>query len=185
MSTSTKEAEVTRATQFLAGITKHLLGVTSVTFDSAAHTPADLTTAFQTLVSLRAAVVAAKAAEQVKLTAESAQRPPILVLMDGFEAYVKLTYGQQPDVLADFGLGPKKARTKLTAEQQAAANAKREATRKARGTASKKQKKAVKGDVTGVVVTPVTSASQPASPAAPTAPANAASATGGAASKNA
>lgn len=161
---NSKSNDVTRATQLSAGITKHLANVASVTFASAAHTPADLTTAFQTLVSLRAAVIAARAAEQAKLAAESAQRPAILVLMDGFEAYVKLTYSGQPDVLADFGLAPEKPRAKLTAEQQAAANAKAKATREARGTAGSKQKKSVKGAVTGVTITPVTSAPAPASP---------------------
>jgi hypothetical protein len=180
-----KSNDTVRATQFVAGIAKHLAGVTSVTFSSAAHTPTDLTTAFQTLVSLRAAVVAAKAAEQAKLKAESAQRPAILVLLDGFEAYVKLTYSEQPDVLADFGLAPEKPRTKRTAEQQAAANAKAEATRIARGTSGSKKKKSVKGAVTGVEITPVTSAPLPASPVAPSAPAPAASATSVTASKNA
>ncbi len=161
------------------------MGVTSVTFSSAAHTPADLTTAFLALVSLRAAVVAAQAAEKAKLKAESAQRPAILVLMDGFEAYVRLIYSEQPDVLADFGLAPEKPRAKLTAEQQAAVNAKRAATRKARGTSGSKQKKQVKGAVTGVEITPVTSAPLPASPVAPSAPAPAASATSATAPKNA
>lgn len=185
MGKNTKSNDVVRATQFIAGITKHLAGVTSVTFSSAAHTPADLTTAFQTLVSLRAAVVAAKAAEQVKLAAESAQRPAIHVLLDGFEDYVKLTHSGEPDVLADFGLAPEKPRAKRTAEQQAAANAKAKATREARGTSGSKQKKSVKGAVTGVEITPVTSAPPPASPAAPSAPATAGSATSGTASKNA
>jgi hypothetical protein len=44
----------------------------------------------------------------------------------------------------------------LTVEQQAAKKAKAEATRAKRGTTSKKAKLAIKGDVTGVVVTPVT-----------------------------
>ena len=185
ITTSSKISETTRATQFIAGIAKHLVGATSVTFSSAAHTPTDLTTAFQTLVSLRAAVVAAQAAEKAKVNAESAQRPAILVLLDGFEAYVKLTYSEQPDVLVDFGLAPKKPRAKLTAEQQAAANAKAKAARAARGTSGSVQKKSVKGAVTGVEITPVTSVTLPASPVAPSAPAPAASATSGTASKNA
>ena len=171
MSKTTKSSETARATQFIAEIGKHLAGVTQVTFASAAHAPADLTKAFQTLVDLRAAVVAAKAALKAKLTAESAQQPSLVVLMDGFEAYVKLTYSEQPDVLSDFGLTPKKAKTPLTAEQQAAANAKSAATRKARGTVGSTQRKSVKGAVVGVVVTPVTSVVQPAAPATQTAPA--------------
>jgi hypothetical protein len=180
-----KTSATTRATQFMAGIAKHLVGVTSVTFSSAPHTPADLTTAFQTLVSLRAGVIAAQAAAKAKLAAESAQRPAILVLLDGFEAYVKLTYSEQPDVLSDFGLAPKKPRAKRTAEQQAAANAKAKATREARGTKGSVQKKSVKGAVTGVEITPVTSAPLPAPPVAPSAPAPAASATSASASKSA
>ncbi len=185
MSKSTKSSETSRATQFAAGIAKHLVGVTSVTFSSAPHATADLTSAFQTLVNLRAAVIAAQAVVTAKLLAESAQRPAILVLMDGFEAYVKLTYSEQPDVLADFGLEPEKPRAKRTAEQQAAVNAKSKATREARGTKGSVQKKSVKGAVTGVQITPVTSAPLPASPVAPSAPAPAASATSGAASKSA
>jgi hypothetical protein len=60
--------------------------------------------------------------------------------------------------LADFGLQPPKARKPLTNEQRAAAVAKLRATRAARGTTSKKQKLSVKGDVTGVQITPVRTA---------------------------
>ena len=76
-----------------------------------------------------------------------------------FVSFVRGTFGESPEVLADFGLLPKKVRKPLTVEQLAAAKAKRAATRKARGTTSKKQKLAVKGDVTGVVVTPITATS--------------------------
>jgi hypothetical protein len=73
-----------------------------------------------------------------------------------FIAYVRSAFGNSPDVLADFGLSPKKARTPLTVEQKAAAAAKRKATRQARGTRGPKAKLSVTGNVTGVIVTPVT-----------------------------
>ena len=64
---------------------------------------------------------------------------------------------------------PKKAKRPLTADQTAAAVAKRTSTREARGTMGKRKKLAIHGDVTGVVVTPVTSAKVSApSNAAPT-----------------
>jgi hypothetical protein len=63
-----------------------------------------------------------------------------------------------PDILADFGLKAKKARTPLTVEQKAAVVAKNAATRLARGTKGATQKLGVTGAVTGVVVTPVTAA---------------------------
>jgi hypothetical protein len=47
---------------------------------------------------------------------------------------LKAAYGSALDVLADFGLKPKKARTPATVEAKAAAVAKRTATRAARHT---------------------------------------------------
>jgi hypothetical protein len=90
--------------------------------------------------------------------------------MDTVVAYVRTAFGNQADVLVDFGLTPKKARTPLTVEQKAAAAAKREATRAARGTKSTKAKKGIKGTVTGVEITPIVA--EPAKPAtqAPAAP---------------
>jgi hypothetical protein len=80
--------------------------------------------------------------------------------------------GSASSVLADYGLTPRKARAPMTTDKQAAAVAKRNATRAARHTMGSVQKKAVKGDVTGVNVTPVTSATPtpttpPANPVTP------------------
>jgi len=58
---------------------------------------------------------------------------------------------------ADLGVAPRRGPKPLTAEARLAASAKSRATREVRGTASKKQKAKLKGNVTGVVVTPVTS----------------------------
>jgi hypothetical protein len=84
--------------------------------------------------------------------------------IDAFVKIVRGSFGNQPDVLADFGLEPEKAATPLTVEQKVAAAAKRKATRAARGTTGSKAKLAITGNVTGVVVTPVTTATaaQPA-----------------------
>ena len=51
-------------------------------------------------------------------------------------------FKKQPDVLNDFGFHLTQ-RHPLTAEQKAAANAKRQATRRARGIVGKKQRKAI------------------------------------------
>ena len=140
----------------MAGFQKHLATVTSVTLASVVYTPAQLMSALTALLALYAAVDTAKSAVKAKLNAEAAQAPALLSLMAALVSYVKLTFSESPDVLADFGLEPKKTLTPLTTEQQAVAVAKREATRVARGTTSKKAKKAVKGDVVGVTVTPIT-----------------------------
>ncbi len=78
--------------------------------------------------------------------AAQAQVGPILL---AFKRLVLAAFANATQTLADFGLTPPKARAPLTAEQLAARAAKAKATRAARGTTSKKQKLAVKGNVTG------------------------------------
>ena len=125
------------------------------------------------LAALRSAVVSAQATVKEKLAAEAAQAPALHDLLIAFVAFVRATFSSA-SVLADFGLVPEKARTPLTVEQKAAAKAKRDATRKARGTMGKKQKLEVVGNVTGVAITPITApAAQPAPAAAATSSATA------------
>lgn len=62
-------------------------------------------------------------------------------------------YGNQPAMLGDFGVSPRKT-TKLTPEQEVQAIAKRKATRAARHTMGAKQKLAVKGVVADPVEGP-------------------------------
>jgi hypothetical protein len=175
-----KTAEVSLAKQLIAGIGKHYGNVTSVTFLGKSMTPAEVTTSLQTLVNLRSDAETAKVAATTKIAAENAQAPALRTLMDAFVAVVRATYGTQPDVLADFGLRPTKARTPLTAEQKALAAAKNKATREARHTQGTKQKAGVKGNVTGVVITPVTAATPTPTPApAASAPVNTGSTSGG------
>ena len=187
-SRTSKQTETNLATNLVAGFQKHLASVASLTLGSVVYTPTQITTALQQIVALYSAVATAKSAYQAKLAAQNAQTPTLLSLMAALVSYVKLTYSESPDVLADFGLPPKTVKTPLTTEQQAAKVAKSKATREARGTTSKKAKQAVKGNVVGVSVTPVV-AGQPVvgSSAAPSAPAvtNGASATGGTTSHSA
>lgn len=66
-------------------------------------------------------------------------------------------YGQKQIELAQYGLVPRKVRTKLTNEQLLARAEKSRATRKARNTMGSRQRKAITGNVTGVTIEPVTS----------------------------
>ena len=177
---ATKAQETARATQFLAGFQKHLATVASLTVSSVAYTPDQITKALGLLVALYAAVDAAKAVVKAKLAAEAAQAPALLSLLADLVSYVKLTYASSPDVLADFGLLPKKVRAPMTAEQKAVANAKRKATRAARGITSNAVKMAKVGDVVGLSVTPI-KAGTPVieSSTTPTPPAPAGGTTGG------
>ena len=119
----------------------------------------------------------AEAGAKDALAAEQAAQTQVGPIVLAYKRLVLAAFANDAQTLVDFGLAPPKARTPLTTEQRAARTAKGKATRTARGTTSKKQKLTVKGDVTGVVVTPVTTAAPPSPPSAVavTAPATAVS----------
>jgi hypothetical protein len=127
----------------------------------------------QGLVNSAKAVVASRAAWQAAVAADIAERAKQKTFMSGVRQSLFVAFGGAIDVLADFGLAPHKARRALTPEEKQVAAAKGQATRAARHTMGKKQKKAVKGNVTGITVT-VHSAStvSPASTASSAAPAS-------------
>ena len=157
-----KGVTATLAEQLITGASKHFASGPPVAFASDSFTPAQITSQLQSIIALRADVEAAKNALKAKLATEAANMPALRDFLYALVAFVKVTYSKSPDVLADFGLTPKKVATPLTVEQKAAAAAKRKATREARHTLGTRQRKAVKGAVTGVVVTPVTAPEAPA-----------------------
>jgi hypothetical protein len=169
MATKAKNQVVALAEQLIAGTGKHLADGTQVKLAGGTFTPAEITSKLKQIVTLRADVDAAKASIKAKLAAEKTDMPALRILMGAMVTFVKAAFGTQPDVLVDFGIVPK-ARTPLNVEAQAVAVAKRKATRAARHTMGKKQKKGVKGAVVGITVTPVT-APQPiaTTPSSPTA----------------
>ena len=169
-----KRKKADLAVQLAAGTQKHLANVATLMFASGSFTPQQVEAQLTLLSTLRADVEAAKATVKAKLAEEQAQSAALNAFQDAFIAFVKATFGNSPAVLADFGLSPKKVATPLTVAQMAAAKAKRDATRKARGTMGSKQKKSVKGDVTGVTITPTTAAAHSASSDVTTPPAGAA-----------
>ena len=156
----------------IAGRNKHLANTMQVMLVGGSFTPAQVTERLQELVNLRNDVDAAKASTKARLAAEKANMPALRTHMDALVTFVKAAFGNAPDVLADFGLHPK-ARAQLTVEAKTAAAAKGKATRAARHTIGPKKKLSIKGDVTGIVVTPITSgppvATAPIGPSAPAA----------------
>jgi hypothetical protein len=151
-----KNTEAALAEQLAAGTQKHLSTLAQIMVGGSTITPAQAQTQLGAISALRTGVTAARTTLEAKIATETAQLPALRTFLVAYVAFVRGTFGNSPDVLADFGLPPKKAKTPLTVEQKAAALAKHEATRKARGTTGKKARLAVKGNVTGVVVTPVT-----------------------------
>jgi hypothetical protein len=161
----TKSTQAVLAASLAAGALKHFPAGSSMAVGGVTLTMAQIETKLTGFASFRDAVEAARAALQAKLAAEEAQATDMNAFLDAFVKIVRGSFGNQPDVLADFGLEPEQAATPLTVEQKVAAAAKRKATRAARGTTGSKAKLKITGNVTGVTVTPVTTAT-PAQPAA-------------------
>jgi hypothetical protein len=165
----TKSQFALAAQQLIAATAKYLTAATPVAFMGGSFTPAQITTKLQQVVTLRSDVNTARAAVTAKVATEKADLPSLRTFIAAYKAYLKVAFGTSPDVLADFGLAPK-ARSTPTTSTKAAAVAKRTATRAARHTMGTVQKKAVKGDVTSVIVTPVISAPVPTATPAPASP---------------
>ncbi len=162
-----KTSDAVLAGKLIAGIGKHLATIVQLMFASGTFTPAQVVAQLQTLIALRKDVSDARATLEARLAAEASQAPTLREFMLAFVAFVKATFSKSPDVLADFGLAPKKAATPLTAEETVAKVAKGKATRQARGTMGTKKKQEIHGDVTGVVVTPVTASAPVAATVSP------------------
>ncbi len=151
------------ATQLVAGAQKHLSNIGQLVVDGSTVTPAEAQAKLASFANLRNDVDAAHAVWKAKLTDEMAQVSGLREFLLAFVTFVKAAFGNSPDILADFGIKPKKVRRALTVEQKAAAAAKRKSTREARGIIGKRKRAVIKGDVVGAVVTPVKGAhSEPA-----------------------
>jgi hypothetical protein len=151
-----KETQAALATKLAAGTQKHLSAIAQLIIGSSTYTPAQAESELQSLAALRSAVDTAKATLKAALADEASKGHAGQEFFAAFVEYVRAAFGNSPDILADFGLSPRKTRKPLTAEQLAAAAAKRAATRAARGTRGKRAKLSIMGSVTGVVVTPIT-----------------------------
>jgi hypothetical protein len=170
MAKTGKAVKAAQVTNIIAGAKKHFPnGSQELTVGGATLTVDQATAKMQVFVDNRDAVDTAQANATAKVAAERAQTASLLAFIAAFVTYVRLTFDNAPDVLADFDIPPPKVRTPMTAAAKAIAAAKREATRAARGTTSKKAKKNVKGNITAaLVVTPVASSAPTAPVAAPT-----------------
>jgi hypothetical protein len=166
-----KSALAAQVKQFIAGANKHFPNGSQVLqVGGVTSTVSGLTGVMQAFVDNRDAVEVSKAATKAKIETERTQAPSQLAVFRAFETVIRATFGNSADVLADFGLAPHRARTPMTAEEKAVAAAKRKATRAARHTMGKNQKKTVQGSITAkLVVTPLTppSGSTPVAPPEP------------------
>jgi hypothetical protein len=164
----------------LTGLPKYCPNATFV-YEEKNYTTPQVVTLISSVLSATSAVPTAKAAATRAVTTANAKESSDGQVVKGVREIVALMFKNADDVLAALEITPKKSPKSLSVEAKAAAAAKAEATRKARGTTGKKQKAAIVGDVTGVTITPITGSSvTAAATGAPVPAAGAAAATSGA-----
>jgi hypothetical protein len=174
MSTRTKTKALDA--QVIAGIQKHLRTATSLPLLGSTYTPADLAKLVQSRIDSANGTAAAKANWHSTVVEGKTLNTQLTPVIRALRQHVVSVFGDTSPVLADFGFTPPKKRAALTPEQKAASAAKAKATRAARKTMGKVQKKGVKGAVVGITVTPITAS--PTVTASPNSPSPAPTSTG-------
>jgi hypothetical protein len=137
----------------MAGTQKHTPDG-SLTFGNATYTAASLVQTFQSLADAMTAHDVAQAKAKDVLVALRDVAAKVSPVLRAYRRFLVATYGNATETLADYGIKPPKAKAPRTSEQKAKAAAKLRATRKARGTTSKKQKASIHGVVTAQTETP-------------------------------
>ena len=168
--------------KMVAGVTQHLMGLATIMVGGVAMKPADIVTKVTTRITAGSTVETTEATHAAAVAANKVVLSQTHQFMLDLEQAIEVQVGPAVDTLADFGLAPKKAPTPPSPATKVAAAAKRKATRVARGTTGPKKKLSVKGNVTGVEITPVTApdaaasgpqpSPQPAANGTPAAPAS-------------
>ncbi len=169
MSTTSRTSKATALAHLqalMAGTNKHFPNA-SFMLDNTTYSAASIVALLQSHADAIAASEAAHASARDAVLALRAAEARVGPVTQAYKRLLRTMFGKATQTLADFGVQPARERTPLTSAQNAAAVAKRKATRAARGTVGKKKKLAVKGDVTGVVVTPVVAVKVATNPAAP------------------
>jgi hypothetical protein len=158
--------------KMIDGFNKHAQTVPSLFVAGTTLKAADIITVLQTRLSTANAAQSTRGTWQNAVKADRDERAKTKTLVDGVRQALLVALSGSIDVLADFGLSPRKPRV-LSPEKKAVAAARAKATRKARGTMGKVQKKGVKGAVTATLVVTPQAGSQPAvtAPAPVTTPA--------------
>jgi hypothetical protein len=125
------------------GILKHLQNLASVTLGDVSYTPAALVQLLQGCADAVDAALTLKAKWQKAVAAARVILLNARPIIRAFKQYLQVTYGNNAEVLQDFGQTPRKTGKPLV-ETKAQALVKQRATRVLRGTKGKRQKKAIK-----------------------------------------
>jgi hypothetical protein len=168
-STTSSHSKATVAAQLQALITglQKQFPNGKFTLGNNGYTTKTLVSELQSLIDAIDAVNMAQAKATIAVAALRETGATVGPIVLALRSNLLAMFGDAVDILALFGLAPRKRPAPRTGEENAAAAAKAKATRNARGTTSKKQRLAVVGNVTGITVTPITAPAEVAPPAQP------------------
>jgi hypothetical protein len=159
--------EMTADQKLIDGLNKHAASIPGIVIAGASATTKDIVVTLQSRVDSAKAVQSSRATWLAAVQADRVLRDKTKTYVSGLRQALLVAFAGQIDVLADFGLTPRKPRV-VTPEEKVATAAKAKATRVARHTMGKKQKAAIKGTVAPTEPAPAPSppvASPPATPA--------------------
>ncbi len=150
----------------IAGLLANFDPASSFPLPTGTFTRDELVAILQKRIAAGEASKSAKTAWHSTVEAERQAEADLSPLRKPLQQSLAGRFGASGAQMAEFGFAPAKPR-KVSAKTKAAAAVKAKATRQARGTMGKKQKKDVKGGVTAVLMTPVTAPPPITAPAAP------------------
>jgi hypothetical protein len=148
--------------KLIVGLQKHEQTMPSLTIGGTLYKTPDVVSVLQALINSAQTVISSKATWQANIVMDDNVRAKNKAVLSGLRQSLLVAFGNSVDVLADFGMTPRKVPAARTPEEKAAVTAKAAATRAARHTMGKKQKAQIKGSAAPPApgVTPVAVAPQ-------------------------
>ena len=150
----------------IAGLTKHATTITSLVIGGQSLTTAQIIAPLQARLASSTAAQSTRAAWQNAVKADTDERAKTKDFFSGLRKALEVAFAGAVDSLADFGLTPPKKRV-VSPEKKVAAALKAKATRAARHTLGKKQKKSITGTTPAPTQPGVTPAAPVTVPVAP------------------
>jgi hypothetical protein len=169
--TNTKVSAEVQYQTLVTGILANLADVSTFAIGGDAYSRDDLVARLHDRIAAAEKSKASKNQWHSDVQSERLVQAAVRPLRKAMRAFVVARYGESSAKLGEFGFVPNKAR-KTTAKTKATAADKAKATRVARNTVGKKQRKAVKAAAPGTPPTPTAGAAPSAHTPAPSSPLN-------------
>src|SRR5499427_76600 len=154
MAKGNKVVRITADQHLISGILKHL-DTRGRVIDGQQYSRAEMVRELEGRVEVTTKVTASKAQWQADVRAEKTRIQATKRFVSGLRQTLLAMFGSSVDVLADFGLAPRRSQRELTAVEKVQRAARAKATRAARHTMGKRDTAKVKGthEVTVIVAT--------------------------------